>query len=57
MWTKKYAIAVVVVTVLTLVVGALLWSSEKEQILDPFEAWSRGIKDAPITLHAFSDFT
>ncbi|NQT73351.1 MAG: hypothetical protein HQ553_11390 [Chloroflexi bacterium] len=57
MWTKKYIAAVIIVTVATLSVGLALWTSEEKQVLDPFEAWSRGDADAQVTLHSFADFT
>ncbi|MBT4510720.1 MAG: hypothetical protein HOC20_00730 [Chloroflexi bacterium] len=57
MWTKKYLVSVLLVTLATLVVGFALWTSEKKQILDPFESWSRGPEVASVTLHAFVDFT
>jgi len=57
MWTKKYTAAVLAITALMLLSGALSWNSEKKVVIDPFEAWSRGSEDARITLHSFSDFT
>lgn len=57
MWTKKYIVAVIVVTVVTLGVGLAFWSSEEKQVLDPFEAWNRGPEDAPVSIHHFVDFT
>ena len=57
MWTKKYSASVSLVTPLTLVVGIVLWISEEKQVLDPFEGWSRGPEDAPVSLHHFVDFT
>ncbi len=57
MWTKKYIASVVLVTIITLGVGIVLWNSEEKQVLDPFEAWSRGPEDAQISIHHFVDFT
>jgi hypothetical protein len=57
MWTRKYIIAVILVTIVTLGIGLLLWNSEEKQVLEPFEGWSRGFQDDPVTLNAFADFT
>lgn len=57
MWTIKYLATVVLITAITLVSGTMLWLSEEKQELDPFESWSLGVPDAPVTLHSFSDFT
>lgn len=57
MWTKPYAAAVLTITIITFVAGTLLWISEDEQVLDPYDAHTRGVEDAPIALHTFTDFT
>ena len=57
MWTARYIVAVVLITLITLSVGALLWNEDGPQVLDPYDSWSRGPEDAVIRLDAFVDFT
>lgn len=57
MWTRRYAISVILITLITLSVGVLLWNEDEPQKLDLYESWSRGPEDAVIRLDAFVDFT
>ncbi len=62
MWTIRYIIAVFTVTVITALVGAVLWNSEEQQVLsdglaETCEGWSMGAADAPVVLKSFPDFT
>lgn len=57
MWTLRYTVAVVLVTLMTLSIGGILWNEDEPQTLDPYDSWSRGPEDAVIRLDAFVDFT
>jgi len=57
MWTRRYAISVILITLITVGVGVLLWNEDEPQKLDLFDSWSRGPEDAVIRLDAFVDFT
>ncbi len=61
MWTARFAAAVLAVTAVAVIVGVVLWNSEKSQTLSPDasgkEGWALGPKDAPVVITTFPDFT
>jgi len=62
MWTIRYISAILVVTILTAIAGAVLWNSEDQQVLsddmsETCEGWLKGTTDAPVELKSFADFT
>lgn len=61
MWTFRYIAAILAITAITIIVGAILWNSEESQTLDADSAigkgWSLGPEGAPIVIKAFPDFT
>lgn len=63
MWRMKYISVVLVVTIITAVVGAVLWTSEETQTLDDgpanvgCEGWCLGPEAAPIRIATYADFT
>ncbi len=63
MWTMKYIVAVFAVTIVTAIVGIILWNSSDSRTLivdatdSPGIVWSLGPADAPVVLESFPDFT
>lgn len=61
MWTVRYIVAILAVTAVALIAGAVLWNSEESQALDPNspigKGWNLGSENAPVVLKAFPDFT
>lgn len=62
MHNSRYVFAIIGLTVVTLIVGIVLWTSEEPQKLSPDpgggdEIWSLGPQDAPVVIKTFPDFT
>jgi len=61
MWTPKYIISVVLISVVILAIGGLLWNSGTVELSPDYNAmvngsWYRGPDDAPITIDVYPDF-
>lgn len=61
MQNLRYIFAVFGLTILALIIGIVLWNSEKSQTLSSNsggdEVWSLGPQNAPVVIKTFPDFT
>lgn len=61
MQNPRYIFAVFGLTILALIIGIVLWTSEESQTLSSNsggdEVWSLGHQNAPVVIKTFPDFT